>query len=104
MPGPKVGKARHLDGRRDGKPRAVGADQAYKDLMTLGGVLVEQVLPPQASSAAEARALVREALAAAAADDLAETAELVVSEVVTNSLVHAGTMVSVQVRVDDTGL
>ena len=65
---------------------------------------VERRLPPQPSSVAEARHLVRELLGSAGRDDLAETATLLVSELVTNALLHAGTSIDVTAAVDDTGL
>jgi PAS domain S-box-containing protein len=60
-------------------------------------------MPPHASSVSQARALLREALTGAA-ETLVDNAQLAVSEVVTNALVHAGTEVHVQARVDDEGL
>ena len=70
-----------------------------------------ELLPPEATSAARARALVRRALDAAgdgidAADDgdWLEAAQLAVSEVVTNALVHGGTPIEVRVRVATGGL
>jgi PAS domain S-box-containing protein len=65
---------------------------------------VERRLPPQPSSVGEARRLVRELLADAARDDLVETGSLLVSELVTNALLHAGTPIDVAATVDDTGL
>lgn len=56
------------------------------------------------SSVSEARRLIRRALAENGRDDLLETAELLISEVVTNALVHAGTPVDVAVSLDDAGL
>jgi PAS domain S-box-containing protein len=60
-------------------------------------------MPPHASSVSQARALLREALADAA-ESIVDCAQLAVSEVVTNALVHAGTEVHVQVRVDENGV
>jgi PAS domain S-box-containing protein len=51
----------------------------------------EARLPPQPASVAEARSLMRELLRDADRQDLVETAVLLVSEVVTNALLHAGT-------------
>jgi PAS domain S-box-containing protein len=48
--------------------------------------------------------MVREVLAAAGRDDLTQTATLLVSEVVTNALLHAGTPVDVRLTVDGEGL
>jgi PAS domain S-box-containing protein len=65
---------------------------------------VRQTLPPHPSSVGAARRLVREELESAGRLDLCDTAELLVSEVVTNALVHAGTPIEVHARVRDTGL
>ena len=48
--------------------------------------------------------MVRELLTAAGRDDLVETAELLVSEIVTNAIVHAGTPIDVAVSFVDGGL
>lgn len=65
---------------------------------------VERRLPPQPSSVGEARHLVRDLLVAAERDDLIESAALLVSEVVTNALLHAGTPVDVRATLDEDGL
>jgi PAS domain S-box-containing protein len=56
------------------------------------------------SSVATARKVVRDVLTVARRDDLVETAQLVVSEVVTNALVHAGTPIDFHASVGDAGL
>jgi PAS domain S-box-containing protein len=61
-------------------------------------------LPPRASSVAEARRMIRECLRDAGREDLVETAELLVSEIVTNALVHAGTPIDVAFSFLDGGL
>ena len=61
-------------------------------------------LPPHPSSVRRARMLVRQGLAAAGRDELSDAAELAVSEVVTNALVHAGTSIDVAVRVGSGGV
>jgi PAS domain S-box-containing protein len=61
-------------------------------------------LPPQPPSVAEARAHVRRLLTENDRDDLVETAVLLVSEVVTNALLHAGTDIDVAGTLDDVGL
>ncbi len=61
-------------------------------------------LPPRGASVGDARALVRAALDEADARQWLDEAELAVSELVTNALVHAGTTIRVQVRVDGAGL
>jgi PAS domain S-box-containing protein len=61
-------------------------------------------LPPRPSSVGRARRLVRRALARSGREDLLDTAELLVSELVTNALVHAGTPIDVSLTVHDRGL
>jgi len=56
------------------------------------------------SSVAAARKMVREVLTEARRVDLVETAQLLVSEVVTNALVHAGTPMVFHAFVGDSGL
>ena len=63
-----------------------------------------QRLPEQPSSVGEARRLVRRCLARAGRDDLVDTGELLVSEVVTNALIHAGTPIEVTCSVGRGGL
>jgi PAS domain S-box-containing protein len=65
---------------------------------------VERRLPPEASSVGEARRLVRELLEASDREDLVETGSLLVSELVTNALLHAGTTIDVTAWVDESGL
>lgn len=60
-------------------------------------------MPPHASSVSHARALLRAALTGAAVT-LLDNAQLAVSEVVTNALVHAGTEVRLQAWLDSDGL
>ncbi len=64
----------------------------------------EARLPPQPSSVAEARRLVRGLLVDARREDLLETAVLLTSEIVTNALLHAGTDIDVAATLDDRGL
>jgi len=52
----------------------------------------------------ESRALVRDLLTASDRNDLVETAVLLVSEVVTNALLHAGTPIDLSASLDDAGL
>lgn len=56
------------------------------------------------SSVATARKMVRAVLRDARREDLVETAQLLVSEVVTNALVHAGTPIDFHASVGDAGL
>jgi PAS domain S-box-containing protein len=65
---------------------------------------VRRTLPPHPSSVGAARRLVRTELESAGRADLCDTAELLVSELVTNALVHAGTPIEVHARVGATGL
>jgi len=68
------------------------------------GARVSRRLDPSPSSAAEARRLVREAVTSVGRADLLEVGELLLSEVVTNAVVHAGTPVEVEVTVGPDGL
>lgn len=61
-------------------------------------------LDPVPECAGAARRLVRELLVGAGRDGLVDVAELVVSELVTNALLHTATGIEVSVDVDDTGL
>lgn len=65
--------------------------------MTRDGIDVRELLPAAASSAHRARELVRECLERVGAGPRAEAAELAVSEVVTNALVHAATDVGLHI-------
>ena len=67
-------------------------------------VTLERKLPPRAASAAAARRLVAEAVAGTPYEDLTHSAEVAVSELVTNALVHAGTEIEVQVSIDPRGV
>jgi PAS domain S-box-containing protein len=60
----------------------------------------EARLPPQPSSVAEARQHVRDFLEGAGRSDLLEPALLLVSEIVTNALLHAGTEVDLAGHLD----
>lgn len=61
-------------------------------------------LPPHPRSAADARRFVDHVLAVWRCPDLRDTAQLLVSELVTNSVRHAGTPVRLTVRRADGGL
>jgi PAS domain S-box-containing protein len=67
-------------------------------------VAVDRVLPPEATSAREARRLLRDALADVEHDDAVESAEVAVSEIVTNALVHAGTPMQLRILLGRPGL
>ena len=58
----------------------------------------EVALPPDVQSVAAGRRLIREALAAWHLEDLIDTATLLTSEVVTNSVLHARTDILLSVR------
>ena len=64
----------------------------------------EARLPPQPASVAEARSLMRGLLRETGRDDLVETAVLLVSEVVTNALLHAGTDIELAAALSEDGL
>lgn len=61
---------------------------------------VDLELPPVATSASDARRLLREALTGAESGDSVDAAEVAVSEIVTNALVHAGTPMRLRVLLD----
>ena len=63
-----------------------------------------RLLRAHPSSVATARKVVRDVLTVAQREDLIETAQLLVSEVVTNALVHAGTPIDFHASVGDVGL
>ena len=67
-------------------------------------VAVDQVLPPEATSAGEARRLLRDALSGVDFDDSMDAAQVAVSEIVTNALVHAGTPMRFRVLLGSPGL
>jgi PAS domain S-box-containing protein len=81
-----------------------GGEMGYNLLVSQRSAGVRRTLPPHPSSVGEARRLVRAELDRAGRPDLVENAELLVSELVTNALVHAGTPVEVHARVDAAGL
>lgn len=66
--------------------------------------LVARTFPPDVRSVGEARRMVREALRAAHAEHFIESAELAISELVTNAVVHAGTETKVIVRTTSRGV
>jgi PAS domain S-box-containing protein len=72
--------------------------------MPAATVTMHRDLPARATSAGEARALVRDALERGGAQEWIDPAQLALSEVVTNALVHVGRAFGVRVRLDDAGL
>ena len=60
-------------------------------------VAVDLMLPPEATSAGEARRLLRDALSGRRVEDSMDAAQVAVSEIVTNALVHAGTPMHLRV-------
>lgn len=62
---------------------------------------VSRRLPPVPASVPEARRLVRDLLWTAGREDLEDTAALLVSEIVTNALLHAGTPINIAARLED---
>ena len=65
---------------------------------------MRRAMPAHPSSVARARRLLREHLTGTDHEHLLETAELVVSEMVTNAIVHTGTSVELAVSLDESGL
>lgn len=65
---------------------------------------LQRDLPPHASSAGAARALVRVALKQGGLEAWVDSAELALSEIVTNAFLHAGTALQLHVRTDSDGL
>jgi PAS domain S-box-containing protein len=63
-------------------------------------------LPPEPASASAARRLVADAIgwSPLACTSVADTAALLVSEVVTNAVLHAGTAIRVKIRVEETSV
>lgn len=70
----------------------------------MGPVLLQRQLPSRAVSVSAARELVAEVLHTTPYADLVDDARLAVSELVTNALVHAGTVIGLVVRADDHGV
>ena len=62
------------------------------------------MLPPEATSAGEARRLLRDALDGVVVEDSMDAAQVAVSEIVTNALVHAGTPMHLRVLLGTPGL
>jgi PAS domain S-box-containing protein len=67
-------------------------------------VAAEEELPPEATSAGRARALLRRALAGHDREDALDPAQLAMSEIVTNALVHAGTSMRLRILLAPQGL
>lgn len=67
-------------------------------------MVADEVLPPDATSASRARGLVRQALALSENQDALDAAELAISEVVTNALVHAAPPLRLRVLLADQSL
>ncbi len=65
---------------------------------------VDLMLPPEATSAGEARRLLRDALDGVVVEDSMDAAQVAVSEIVTNALVHAGTPMHLRVLLGTPGL
>ena len=67
-------------------------------------VVADEELPPDATSASLARRVVRRALAGAENEEALDAAQLAISEVVTNALVHAAPPLRLRVMVADRSL
>ena len=70
----------------------------------MSGSALRAVLDPDTRSAAVARRVVEGALAKADLTHLLDEALLLVTELVTNAVVHAGTLVDLEVETDETGV
>lgn len=69
------------------------------DTFSTASMTFDRVLSPEPSSAAAARGMVRELLVVSGLDDLLDDASLLVSELVTNAVIHAGSQVRVSGRI-----
>ncbi len=68
--------------------------------MNAGAVAeIAETLPPEPASASRARRLVREVLERHGHEELVDSATLLVSEVVTNAVLHAGTSIGLRCRI-----
>lgn len=65
-----------------------------------GSLVRVLTLPPASTTVGEARRAVRDTVARAGAADLAEAAQLVTSELVTNAVVHAGSQVTLRITAE----
>ncbi|MCW2542888.1 MAG: hypothetical protein JWM40_440 [Frankiales bacterium] len=81
-------------------PVLAGARAACDRFRVSGPLSAELVLPPDVSSVGVGRRFVRETLARWDLDRLTDTAVLLTSEVVTNSVLHARTEIVLSVRND----
>ena len=66
-------------------------------------VAADEELPPEATSAGRARRVLREVLEGSDNEDSLDNAQLAISEIVTNALVHAGTAMRLRVLTADEG-
>ena len=73
-------------------------------MATASGVLVSDVLPPEPASVGRARRFVTEALERSGLAEFVDVAELLVSELATNALLHAGTAIGVRCWMEPTGV
>ena len=67
-------------------------------------VVAEERLAPEATSAGRARAVLRRALVGHGREDDLDPAQLAMSEIVTNALVHAGTPMTLRILLAPHGL
>lgn len=96
----KNGPAARGTGRNTGEAEQVGPTYTSADHHDS----FELTLPPQPRSVAMARSQVRDLLVSLGRQDLVDPAVLLVSEIVTNALLHAGTDIDLTARVDDAGV
>ncbi len=66
-------------------------------------VAADEELPPEATSAGRARRMLREVLEGSDNEESLDAAQLAISEIVTNALVHAGTSMRLRILLADEG-
>ena len=109
IPRPTVSTARLVDASADGSAtapaRSNGSLRGAVDRLAEVGWAEERIeLPPVSSSVARARRFCRSHLEEWGADDLDEVVALLVSELVTNVVLHARTPFTVSVQQDGTAV
>ena len=85
-------------------PPVLGPDTDVRGEGVSTTTVRELTFEPASTTAREARRAVRKAVTESGAPDMAEAAELVTSELVTNAVVHAGTQVSVRITTEATAV
>ena len=82
----------------------MGSNPIRSDVGVTPRVAADEELPPEATSAGRARALLRRVLAGHDREDALDPAQLAMSEIVTNALVHAGTSMRLRILLAPQGL